>query len=88
MANRITRKNLDALADRINDTLGVSRDVWNNGVANVGTHYVAGAYGGYQFQRIATASGGVESITDGYQPARAVYTQMRAYLRGISAGAI
>lgn len=86
MSNRITRKDLDALADQINDAIGASREVWTNGVANIGTHYVQGAYGGYQLQEVVTDGGGIKSVTYGYQPTRELYNQMRAYLHGIVAG--
>lgn len=85
---RITIKNLDSLADHINEVTGSPKSSWTRDEAgklrsNVGNHHISQAYGGYCLHRMENEAGGVSCpVTDGHIPARDLYERMQAYIRG------
>ena len=86
---RITIKHLRPLVDRLNRVAGHPLDPWSRGEegkfrANVGSFYIDTAYSGYSLHQMATECGGVNDVFRvGYVPARALYDQIHAFLRGI-----
>lgn len=87
MSNRISEKQLDALARRINDVTGSPVDTWLDGKGSqIGNYHVSAAYGGFGLHRIVNESGGIRAVTSGYVPKRELWELMRAYLDGITAG--
>src|SRR6185369_12657515 len=86
---RITLKNLEALAATINRETGSPATYCNNDggkfKANVGHYHMDGAYGGYKLVRVVNEGGGIICITSGYLPKREVYDLMHAFLAGIRA---
>lgn len=92
MAERITIKHLRALADRLNKLTGspetyIGADAEGKLIANVGHYHISGAYGGWCLHRTMNEGGGVTCpIAQGHIPARELYEQMHAYIRGIETG--
>lgn len=88
---RITREDLDRMAQAINVALDCPQTTYTkkNGklVANVGNHFIRGAYGGWKLEKIDNEGGAVEDVLScGYVPKRQLYEQMQAYLHGIYEG--
>ena len=69
MRTRITVTDLRAAVALLNTTTG-------NTPGAVGSYVLCGAYGGWQLQRLANASGGVRQITYGYIPARELWERI------------
>jgi hypothetical protein len=91
MSDRITRKQLEALADLLNIATNSPPQPWTPTAegprANIGNFYVSGAYGGFCLHRIVNDGGGVTTpLSMGHIPARRLYEQMHAYLSGIEFG--
>jgi hypothetical protein len=87
--NRITSKTLKARIETINTMLGNNPAPYTKGddgklVANIGTLYLSGAYGGYCVNKIVTDGGGVTTpIWEGHIPAREAYDRICAFMRGL-----
>ena len=87
--SRITRKNLESRIDTLNLMLGnnpatFTRQDGGKLVANIGTLYLSGAYGGYCVNRICNENGGVTTpIWEGHIPARDAYDRICAFMRGL-----
>ena len=84
---RITKKHINHLVTKLNILLGqdaepYSTDKDGNLVANVGTFYVGGAYGGFQLERIVS-TGGAVSVPYEY---RGTQRETYLYLKGIIYG--
>ena len=82
--NRISKAELDALVQRINELKNkhplpydVDKREWL-----VGSVYIQGAYGGFALEEVATPSGGTRNVFGGYRPKRELYQLMHAYLKG------
>ena len=86
---RITRKHLDALAERINAALGTPATQYTRRpdktlAANIGHHFFDGAYSGWQLSKIESEGGGQSApLGLGYYPAREALAKGEAFLRGI-----
>ena len=88
MADRITDKHMQALADRMNKLTGspatpyaVGED--NRSHAQVGNFHISHAYGGVCLHRMSNTSGGVSCpLGNGYGTKRELYDSMHAWLRG------
>ncbi len=87
--NRINRKNLEAIAARINRTLNRPLEPYTRQAdgrlrANIGNFHISGAYGGYCLHEMVNEDGGVRTpVAYGHIPARELADQMHAFLRGI-----
>jgi len=87
--NRITRKQLEARISTLNEMLGNNPEPYTRQedgkfIANIGTLYISGAYGGYCVNRIGTDCGGVTTpIWEGHISAREAYDQICAFMRGL-----
>lgn len=85
---RITRKDLDRLASRINEATGSPLTTWTRGAddrltASPGNYHIDGAYGGYALHRMSNTSGGVSDVFGmGHMPARELHGLMYAFLIG------
>lgn len=80
---RITRKDLDRLASRINEATGSPIFHWGDNGANPGNYHIDGAYGGYALHRVANPSGGISDVFSmGHMPARELHGLMYAFLIG------
>jgi len=99
MTNRITKKQLEALIARINDALNVPQEPYAhdadgklvltaNGrlIANAGTIYLSGAYGGYRLEQMCKGGGSRDPLYSGYVSKRELYNVANAYLMGIETG--
>lgn len=83
MATRITRKQLDTVADCINNTVGTPTEYMTDGVINTGHYTVSGCYGGYSLHQICNESGGCRDVFSvGHVSARELMGLMRAFLTG------
>ena len=85
---RITKRNLEALCDRLNTLTNSPPQQFRAGTldAQVGHHYISGAYGGHQLVRVTNPQGGVTTLLGtGHIPARQLYDLMQAYMAGIKA---
>lgn len=87
---RIRRKDLDVLVDRINMVTGSPMASYTKTdkmpyKANIGNYYIEGAYGGVKLVRIVSDGGGIENIsTGGFGTKRELYNWMQAFLEGLS----
>lgn len=85
---RITRKCVELLADRINEVKGTPKITWGkdaNGKnkANIGNYHIDGAYGGVSLHCIVNEAGGVDEIFGcGHITKRDLWNRMRAFLEG------
>ena len=91
MADRITIRHLRALAAHLNKLTGSPTEYFGEGplpagsrVINVGHFHISSAYGGYSLHRTVNTSGGVtQPFGYGHVPARQLYDQLQAFIRGI-----
>lgn len=86
---RITDKNLQAVVDRINRTLGTPMEPWTRDAeghtkANIGNFHLSHAYGRVSLERMMNLGGGVTRIL-GSCTKRELYNEMFAFLAGIEA---
>ena len=88
MSNQITKANLEAVVARINQISDSPAEPYGkdeNGrfKANIGCYHLAGAYGGWQLQRICNSGGAVNEITSGYVSKRELYNQLFVFIAGL-----
>lgn len=88
---RITIKDLRAVCDRLNRVTGSPLTPYTRTdtafTANIGNFHISQAYGGYCLHRMHNSGGGVSTpLSGGHGPARDLYNEMHAYLRGFEAG--
>ncbi len=89
MTNRVTQKDIEQLAMAINNATNSPTTyftVQTDGTrpANIGHHYIAGAFGGVRLERINSTGGGTyDACETGYVTKRELYAAMRAYLAGM-----
>lgn len=87
--NRITRRDLETLAGRINAITGHPAEPYTKGDdgtyrPNPGTFLLSGAYGGWALHQMANEGTGERDVLySGHIPARELYAQMQAYIRGL-----
>ena len=89
---RITNKHLERVIARINDALGAPQEPYqatraDNGglIANAGTCYLAGAWGGCRIEQMCAGGGSRDFISSGYVTKRALYDLAQAWLAGFEA---
>ena len=85
---RITDKHLDSLCDDINALTGSPAEYRNKetGKSNPGHHTISHAYGGVCLHRICNEAGGCSTpLSQGHIPKRALYNEMRAFIKGLEA---
>ena len=89
MAYRITTKQLESMIEQINDALGVpnepyadERDERGGLVANAGTVYLAGAYGGSRLEQMCKGGGSRDFLSSGYATKRQIWELGHAWLAG------
>ena len=87
--SRITIKDLNAVCERLNRITGSPLVGYMKGEdgkyqSQVGNFHISQAYGGYSLCRMANEAGGVSDVFySGHVPARDLYNQMQAFIRGI-----
>ena len=86
-SNRITRRDLETLVGRINAITGHPAEPYTkvDGTyrPNPGTFLLSGAYGGWALHQMANEGTGERDVLhSGHIPARELYAQMQAYVRG------
>jgi len=85
--DRINQKDLEILADRINEVTKSPKDPWTraNGKtkANIGNYHIDGAYGGWKLVRMVNTGGAISEVTYGFVPKRELYNLMHAFLGGL-----
>lgn len=93
MAQRITIKDLHAVASRINSITGSPAVAWvkpersDRYIASIGNYHIDGAYGGYALHRMTNEGGGVSDVLGrGHVPTRELYELMQAWIKGFNAG--
>ncbi len=90
--SRITIKDLKAVCERLNRITGSPMVGYVKGEdgkyrSQVGNFHISQAYGGYSLYRMANEAGGVSDVFySGHVPARDLYNQMQAFIRGIELG--
>lgn len=89
--NRITTKQMEALAALINRELGTPATAYParaEGVAhraNIGHVYWSRAYGGWQLVQITNEYGGVRAVLGhGHEPARIAWEKAHAFRAGLA----
>jgi hypothetical protein len=97
MAYRYTMADLTGLVNRLNREVGAEEHTGREAtdaekaagfysVANIGTYYIMGAYGGNKLVQITNHGGGVRDVLgEGYLSKRELYRAMHAYLGGMAA---
>ena len=85
---RVTRKDLDAIAARINRMTGNPAEPYRQEAgritANVGSFHISSAYGGWALHQMVTEGGGVRDVLhSGHVPARELQGAMFAYIAGL-----
>lgn len=84
---RITQKDIEMVVERLNVMRGQAPEPFVNGMWNVGTYYISGAYGGWKLVRVANESGAEsDPIGSGYVPRRQLYDLIQSYIRGVLDG--
>ena len=89
MTMRITTKHLRPLVDRLNRVAGTPLTPYDTDAdgrfhANIGNFHLSGAYGGHSLHQMLTEDGAIRDVFSiGHVPARALYDQIHAFLRGI-----
>ncbi len=90
---RITVKNLRNLCANLNKITGSPAEMFGQREGcgtkpfNVGHYLIDTGYGGYSLSRITTTTGGESNVLSiSHIPARELYEQMHAFLRGIELG--
>lgn len=88
MAQRITKKQLHARVDLLNDLFGYDREAysgnWGNISANVGTYLLDFAYGGVRLSQIAATTGGERNMSPRLNKSQ-LYDVVNAYIAGAEA---
>lgn len=93
MADRITDKHLNALAERLNKltnspTQPYAPDADGRNRACIGNYHISYAYGGVCLHRMSNESGGVTCpLIHGHVTKRELYDAMYNYIGGFEAGA-
>ena len=83
--NRITTKQMEALASLLNRETGNPAEPYTNGRANVGAFYWSRAYGGWSLVQITNDAGGVRSVLGyGHEPARLAFEKAHAFRAGLA----
>ena len=82
---RITIKQLENKIDYLNDITNNKRKAYEFGKgSNIGTYYLAGAYGGYKLEQIVNKSGGCKYVLfTGFTTKKNLYNNICSYIYGI-----
>lgn len=86
---RITIKHLDIVAGWLNKATNnppepYAKDAQGKYKAQIGNFHISQAYGGYCLHQMNNNEGGVTTpLGQGHIPARELYEQMQAFLKGI-----
>ncbi len=85
---RITQKDIEQAANRINDAKGAptATHTRENGVyrSNIGNYHISYAYGGVSLHKMTNEGGGVEDVFRcGHVTKRDLYNRMQAFLTAI-----
>jgi hypothetical protein len=84
MAYRITDKDLESLARRLNEITNSPTVPYVDGVAQVGNFHISHAYGGVCLHRMHNTSGGVTTpVVHGHVPKRELRDRMHSFIDGI-----
>ena len=82
--SRVTEKQLDAIANRINTMCGAPLAPYVNGVAQIGCAHISHAYGGVALHRMTNASGGACDVFGaGHMPKKELAARMFSYIAGL-----
>ena len=81
---RVTIKQLESQVKYLNELTNNPLKPYGNKGANIGCYYLAGAYGGYELQRVCTSGGGVTTpLNTGHIPKKRLYNLICAFVSGI-----
>lgn len=89
--HRATRRDIDEALMALNITAGLSHERAASAPHDghgwiIGSYYVMRAYGGWQLVQVMGDTGGVRSITRGYDTASRILDSINAYRAGMAAG--
>ena len=85
---KITLKNVEGLADKINEVMGMPKTSWSKNAAGkfesaVGNYHISGAYGGVSLHCMVNECGAVDDVFGcGHISKRDLWNRMRAFLEG------
>lgn len=90
---RVTKAELQAICDRINQKAGKALEPYRKDgdkwLPNAGAYYIAGAYGGHKLEQMSLKEGCTgtdrDPINTGYVSKRELASHMRAFLAGMEA---
>lgn len=84
---RVTRKDLEAIAARINRMTGNPaepyREEGGRFVANAWNYHISGAYGAWALHQMMPGGGTRDALNSGHVPARELQGAMFAYIAGL-----
>lgn len=88
--NRITKQNVEARINYLNELVGANPKVWTENAegklkANIGTYYWSGSMTGHRLHLVCNENGGVHSITYG-KTKRDFYDAINNIIEGIRIG--
>jgi hypothetical protein len=88
MSTRVTDKNLEAIAARINHMTNSPIEAYTRTLgklrANIGNYHISHQYGGVCLHRMVNEAGGVSDVLmSGHVPKRELQTAMLAFIRGL-----
>ena len=81
---RITEKQLQSTADRINTVGGHPLEPYTGNKPNALNYHLSFAYGGVSLHQMGAGSGTRDVFSCGHVPKRALYDLMHAYLSGLT----
>lgn len=92
MTQRITTAMLESQIKYLNELVGANTEPYTKQpdgkiVANIGTYYLSGAYGGWCLDLLVSQSGACgTTLNTGYVPKKELYYAIRSFIRGIELG--
>ena len=82
---RITNKQLDAIADRLNKLTNSPASPYIDGKAQIGNYHISHANGGVCLHRMHNENGGVSSpLSSGHVTKRELASMLYAFIAGIN----
>jgi len=84
---KITKQDVENVADRINNITGNSLNQWvkrgKSFKSKVGNYHISYAYGGVALHQFSNEGGAVRDVFGGHMPKRELYYRMQAYCDGL-----
>ena len=86
--NRVTEKQLQDICDEINRVCGTPMNPYTQEGPQAKCYHLSFAYGGVALHQMCDEGSSIRDVFPGHMPKRELEGKMRAFLRGIAAGAV